>query len=100
MPSRPDSKELAHRCHLTGRRQPTDLRDVDSDEIDQPLTYQRSPFMRVVEKLAHRDRRASLLTQMLEVADVFRRKRVFQKTMILPSFQHLKTAFTEKELPL
>ena len=79
VPGGADAEELAQRGQLPGHAQPADVRNVDADEIDQPIADERDVFGLIHEQLAHRDRNRRLLTQDAKVLDVFWRKRVFEK---------------------
>ena len=79
VPGGADAEELAERRHLARRAQAADLRDVDADEVDQPLGDERHVFVLRVEQLAHRDRDARLLAQQPEVVVLLGRERVFEE---------------------
>src|SRR2546426_9651532 len=79
MPGSAHAVKLADGCDLARGADTAYLREMATDEIDQPPADQIEPFVWIVEEFAHRYWRRTLLTQNLEVPDVFRRERVFQK---------------------
>ncbi len=83
VPSRAHAEELRQRRHLARRREAADLRDVNADEVDQPLGDQRQVLVDGVEQLAHRDRHARLLAQLPEPAVVLGRERVLEEEEVV-----------------
>ena len=77
------AEEFAERGHLPRHAQAADLRDVDADEVDQPLGDQRHVFLLSVEQLAHRERNARLLADQPEVILLLGRQRVFQEEQMV-----------------
>ena len=68
----------------TRRTQSANLRDVDADEVYQPVFDQRHVFVLRVEQFAHRQRRRGLLAQQPEMIVLFRRERVFEEEEAMP----------------
>jgi hypothetical protein len=79
VPGRSHGKELAHRRDFPGYRQAADLRQMNTNEVDQPTAHQRQPFVRVVEQLSHGDGRAGLRSHVSEIANVLRAERILQE---------------------
>src|SRR5881394_4196379 len=79
VPGGTDTEKLAQRGDLARRTQTADLRNVDADEINQPLFDEGHVFVLGVEQFTHGQRRTRLLAQQAEMIVVFRRERVFQK---------------------
>ncbi len=79
VPRRADTEELAHRRHLFRRTEATDLRNVHANEVDQSSGDEWSPFVGVIEQFAHRDRDGGLLSEVVEVADIFGSEGVFDE---------------------
>src|SRR5262245_21230343 len=71
MPGRADAKEFRERLHLARGTQSADLRDVDADEVYQPVFDQRHVFVLRVEQFTHRQRSRGLLAQQTEVVVLF-----------------------------
>src|SRR6266545_823739 len=84
VPGRADAEELRERLNLARRTESSDLRNVDSDEVYQPVFDQRHVFMLRVEQFAHRQRRRGLLAQQPEMIVLFRRERVFEEEEAMP----------------
>ena len=78
-----DAEELAERGHLPRHAQAADLRDVDPDEVDQPLGDQRHVLLLGVEQLAHRQRDARLLADQPEVVLVLGRERILEEEQVV-----------------
>src|SRR5260370_27976117 len=72
-------EELAQSGPLGGGTKTADLRNVDADEINQPLFDERHVFVLCVEQFAHGYGRARLLAQQAKIVVVFWREWVFQK---------------------
>ena len=68
-----ENRDLARGSESAG------LRNVYPDVIDQALGDQRLPLVRAVEQLAHGDRRGAVLADLPEVAEIFRRERIFEE---------------------
>ncbi len=82
VPGRADAKHLAEEGHGARRSDTAHLADVHPHEVDQPVFDQRLPFARIVEQLAHRLWRRTLLADIGKPVDVFRRERVFQEVQL------------------
>jgi len=52
---------------------------MDADEVDETVGDQPKPFVGIVEQLSHRDGAGRQLSQMAEVADIFRSERVLDE---------------------
>ena len=74
-----DSERLRKRGDFAGRRYPTDLADVHTDEVDQAPGDQRLPLVGIVEELTHRQRRRALAADRLEPTDILRRQSILQE---------------------
>src|SRR5204862_5097560 len=74
-----DAEVFAQRRDLPRRAQPAYLRDVNADEVDQPILDERQVLVLRVEQLAHRDRNARLLPQQPEMVVVFGRERILEE---------------------
>jgi hypothetical protein len=48
------------------------LGEMNANEIDQPLGNERTPLMRAIEQLTHRQLCCALLPDQAEILDVFR----------------------------
>ena len=79
MPGSADGEELAQGGHLAGRRQAADLRQVNTNEVDQPFADKRHVFVGIVEKFSHGQGRARLLAHFAEVTNVLGAERIFQE---------------------
>src|SRR5262245_63516420 len=79
MPGGANAEVFAQGRDLARRTQTADLRDMDADEINQPVFDQGQIFMLCVEQFAHRDRRVALLAEQREMSVLFRRERVFNE---------------------
>src|SRR5947209_5294225 len=79
MPGSPDPIKLAECCDFARGTDAAHLREMAANEIDQAPAYEIEPFIWIVEQLAHGDGSGALLAQGFEIADIFRRKRIFQE---------------------
>ena len=79
MPGTADVEAFGQGGDFTSDAQSADLGDVDSDEIDQAFGDKTGPLVWVIEEFAHGNGHTGLLTQHLEVADVFRRDRILNE---------------------
>ena len=80
VPGGADGEELAQRRHLAGHRQAADLRDVDADEVDQPVAIRATIHsLGLLNSSPIAIGRAGLLAELLEVADVLGAERVFEE---------------------
>lgn len=79
MPGGTDIKPFAEAGNFHCGGDTADLGDMDADEVKKSLGHRAYPFVGAVEKFAHGDGYAGFLAKEFEVADIFRRKRIFNK---------------------
>ena len=82
MPGRAHAVHLREGGDVAGRGKPTHGADVHAHKIDEPLLDDRCPLVRVSEQLSHRQRRGTLLADIPEPGDVFRRQGVLQEEQL------------------
>lgn len=64
---------------LSRHTKPSHLRDMHSDEVDEPFRHKTDPLMGIVKELTHRDRHTGLLPEHFEIPVVLGRERIFDK---------------------
>ena len=82
MPGGAHAKHIGKEGDRARRRDAAHLAHMHPNKVDERVGNERLPFARVVEQLAHGDRRGALFANTGEPFQVFGRQRVFQKEEI------------------
>ena len=79
MPCSAHAKSFTQGCQLPCRGQTSNLADMDTDIINQPLGNQLFPFQGIVEQLAHGNRNRHLAAEVCEPLYLLRRQGILQE---------------------
>src|SRR6516165_9171783 len=83
VPGSSHAEELAEGGDFSRHTEPSDLRDMNTDEIDQSFGDQWYVLLLGIKKLAHRDRNARLLTDQAELVFFLRREWILQEEQVV-----------------